>query len=206
MTTMQSLTTDIFNYGNDQITAKKSFIAYFKSQMEQFSNGRLTQTVLEENLKAKAEKIQQTSDNWFGSLTTVLNDFITSELNDITDIKNSTTADDVAELNLLATIATITEEEFYSYYLKYKYKPLAVKKLQEIHKNLLSRPGQIFFPMPKLKHELLYDFRDQAIEALEYINKNIIAKNDMEIGLTLDKNTVDVYNKWLTDILTEYNK
>ncbi|MCZ8467198.1 hypothetical protein O8I67_09020 [Streptococcus uberis] len=205
MTTMQSITTDIFNYGNEQITAKKSFIAYFKSQTEQFSNGRLTQIVLEENLKNKAEEIKRISDSKFEAITAVLSAFITKELDSINNIGNSVTANDVAELDLLSTM-TLTQEEFISYYIKYKNKPLAVKKLQQIHRDIINKPKQVFFPMPKLKNELLIDFQNQANEALEYINKNIIAKNDFEIGLTIDKNMVDVYNKWLNEIIDEYEK
>ncbi|MGI1772106.1 hypothetical protein [Streptococcus uberis] len=205
MTTMQSITTDIFNYGNEQITAKKSFIAYFKSQTEQFSNGRLTQIVLEENLKNKAEEIKRISDSKFEAITAVLSDFITKELDSINNIGNSVTANDVAELDLLSTM-TLTQEEFISYYIKYKNKPLAVKKLQQIHRDIINKPKQVFFPMPKLKNELLIDFQNQANEALEYINKNIIAKNDFEIGLTINKNMVDVYNKWLNEIIDEYEK
>lgn len=80
MTTMQSITTDIFNYGNEQISTKKSFIDYLKSQTEQFSNGRLTQIVFEENLKNKAEEIKRISDSKFEAITAVLSDFITKEL------------------------------------------------------------------------------------------------------------------------------
>lgn len=109
----------------------------------------------------------------------------------------------MAELDLLSTM-TLTQEEFISYFIKYKNKPLAVKKLQQIHRDLINKPKQVFFPMPKLKNELLIDFQNQANEALEYINKNIIAKNDFEIGLTINKNMVDVYNKWLNEIIDEY--
>lgn len=203
MTTMQSITTDIFNYGNEQISTKKSFIDYLKSQTEQFSNGRLTQIVLEENLKNKAEEIKRISDSKFEAITAVLSDFITKELDSINNIGNSVTANDVAELDLLSTM-TLTQEEFISYFIKYKNKPLAVKKLQQIHRDLINKPKQVFFPMPKLKNELLIDFQNQANEALEYINKNIIAKNDLEIGLTINKNMVDVYNKWLNEIIDEY--
>ncbi|WP_203268071.1 hypothetical protein [Streptococcus uberis] len=203
MTTMQSITTDIFNYGNEQISTKKSFIDYLKSQTEQFSNGRLTQIVFEENLKNKAEEIKRISDSKFEAITAVLSDFITKELDSINNIGDSVTANDVAELDLLSTM-TLTQEEFISYFIKYKNKPLAVKKLQQIHKDLINKPKQVFFPMPKLKNELLNDFQDQATEALEYINKNIIAKNDLEIGLTINKNMVDVYNKWLNEIIDEY--
>lgn len=203
MTTMQSITTDIFNYGNEQISTKKSFIDYLKSQTEQFSNGRLTQIVLEENLKNKAEEIKRISDSKFEAITAVLSDFITKELDSINNIGNSVTANDVAELDLLSTM-TLTQEEFISYFIKYKNKPLAVKKLQQIHRDLINKPKQVFFPMPKLKNELLNDFQDQATEALRYINKNIIAKNDLEIGLTINKNMVDVYNKWLNEIIDEY--
>ncbi|SQG84104.1 Uncharacterised protein [Streptococcus uberis] len=203
MTTMQSITTDIFNYGNEQISTKKSFIDYLKSQTEQFSNGRLTQIVFEENLKNKAEEIKRISDSKFEAITAVLSDFITKELDSINNIGNSVTANDVAELDLLSTM-TLTQEEFISYFIKYKNKPLAVKKLQQIHRDLINKPKQVFFPMPKLKNELLIDFQNQANEALEYINKNIIAKNDFEIGLTINKNMVDVYNKWLNEIIDEY--
>lgn len=203
MTTMQSITTDIFNYGNEQISTKKSFIDYLKSQTEQFSNGRLTQIVLEENLKNKAEEIKRISDSKFEAITAVLSDFITKELDSINNIGNSVTANDVAELDLLSTM-TLTQEEFINYFIKYKNKPLAVKKLQQIHRDLINKPKQVFFPMPKLKNELLIDFQDQATEALRYINKNIIAKNDLEIGLTINKNMVDVYNKWLNEIIDEY--
>lgn len=203
MTTMQSITTDIFNYGNEQISTKKSFIDYLKSQTEQFSNGRLTQIVLEENLKNKAEEIKRISDSKFEAITAVLSDFISKELDSVNNIGNSVTANDVAELDLLSTM-TLTQEEFISYFIKYKNKPLAVKKLQQIHRDLINKPKQVFFPMPKLKNELLIDFQNQANEALEYINKNIIAKNDLEIGLTINKNMVDVYNKWLNEIIDEY--
>ncbi len=94
-----------------------------------------------ENFKKEAETH---SNNEYSSIIRKIEEFEKSELESIKAEYETVTADDVAELNLLASM-NVSEKELLEYLDKYKRNPLAIKKLHAIGSdNDIALPSYTF--------------------------------------------------------------
>lgn len=123
------------------------------------------------------------------------------ELKTLKESVQSVTADDVAELSLLASTKEITKEELEGYFVKYANKPLALKKIREIAN---EKPDLLMIDFERLDTEQrLYNLRQRLKQEVYFIDGNYLVNGD-KIALAGASMTINDTMEHLDQLVDEY--
>lgn len=129
--TLTTLKNDIKTFAKKKYGYVTGFIAKKEAFDRQLADGMIGNKWAEQEL----EKYKAEGDSYArAEYSRIMNDIDQEQKQELANLKNqelSVTADDVAELTLLAS-TQVGADELEKYYEKYKNKPLAIKKLNEI--------------------------------------------------------------------------
>ncbi|MGF0046529.1 hypothetical protein ACQRD4_00940 [Streptococcus hyointestinalis] len=133
MTTLTELKNELKAFGKQRYGYMKQYIELAEDLGQKLKQGVMYQSEVEARLHDFKQNVETQSRQKADELYNKIEQTYEAELVKLQDTVQGVTADDVAELTLLAT-TEVTKDELEEYFVKYKNKPLAVKKLKEIAK------------------------------------------------------------------------
>lgn len=176
---------------------KHSYMTGYIAMQEDFHKRLATGMIGEQWAKQELEKYKTEGDTYarttYNQIMVDIERVHEQELAKLKEKELSVTADDMAELNLLASM-DVTEDELVTYYEKFKDKPLAIKKLNDIAKQqrVLFVNMKVYSAEQELK--AIIDFFKQQLAFLEgslQINGDKVQAVTMDMIVNAEVTTLD---------------
>ena len=133
MTTLTELKNELKAFGKQRYGYMKQYIELAEDLGQKLKQGVMYQSEVEARLHDFKQSVETQSRQKAEELYDKIEQTYEAELVKLQDTVQGVTADDVAELTLLAT-TEVSKDELEEYFIKYQNKPLAIKKLKEIAK------------------------------------------------------------------------
>ncbi|WFA76415.1 hypothetical protein PFZ59_02850 [Streptococcus suis] len=198
---MKTVAKMIKEFGEDKMATKKAFIENRTQLEKKFASGYLGQEGLVEIIRLNLDELEARSERKAAEVLQVLTQVVERERYKIRSLEKQVTADDLAELTLIDTMK-VTEQEFKYYFRKFEQKPLALKKMAEIH----SKHYLAIFPCPRSKKAIFEEWAEEAHKAIEYINHTLKYSRAFEHDLLVDRLMLTNFDNFLTELREEYEK
>lgn len=131
---IEQLAKDIQNFIKESYEYHKEFKEKEKYLLDNYHKGILGDEGLSQELDKVRNEINAKKREQAEKLKAKIQQVHEKELKYIEDTTESITVDELAELQLISDLG-VTDEEMNGYIQKYKRKPLALKKLQEVAKD-----------------------------------------------------------------------
>lgn len=129
--TLTTIKNDIKAFGKKKHNYMTGYIAKQNELNKQLQAGMIGEKYIKDQLEAYKQEGDTYSNTTYNKIHADIEKQYELELEELKQNELSVTADDVAELTLLASVK-MTKEDLMGYFEKYKNKPLAIKKLWEI--------------------------------------------------------------------------
>ena len=133
MTTLTELKNELKAFGKQRYGYMKQYIELAEDLGQKLKQGVMYQSEVEARLHDFKQSVENQSRQKEYEMYDKIEQTYEAELVKLQDTVQGVTADDVAELTLLAT-TEVSKDELEEYFIKYQNKPLALKKLKEIAK------------------------------------------------------------------------
>lgn len=153
------------NFAWDKLATKKAFIQKRDALREEVKRELLGKVRYEDFIERELEKLAERNQRKTAAIMQRLNQVEEHERHALRTLEKQVTADDLAELTLLATL-DLSERELSYYFKKFENKPLALKKIEEIYKEKYEGD----FLCPRSRKEIFEDWDKEVREVLRYIN------------------------------------
>lgn len=153
------------NFAWDKLATKKAFVEKRDALREEVKRELLGKVRYEDFVNRELEKLAERNQRKTEAILQQLNQVEERERHALRTLEKQVTADDLAELTLLATL-DLSERELSYYFKKFEEKPLALKKMKEIYKEKYN--GN--FLCPRSKKEIFEEWNKEVREVLRYIN------------------------------------
>ncbi|MFA9492448.1 hypothetical protein [Streptococcus sp. E17BB] len=165
---------------------KHGYMTGYIAMQEDFNKRLAAGMIGEQRAKQELEKYKAEGNTYARTTYNQIIDNIDrvheQELAKLKEKELSVTADDVAELNLLASME-MTKDELVTYYEKFKHKPLAIKKLNEIAK----QQPELFVNMQDYTAEqALTNLIDFFKQQLAFFEGRLQINGDKILAVTMD--------------------
>jgi|GEM_PF-806968 len=199
--TFETIKQEIKSFGKRKYQLMKDYIVLNEELKNKLNQGLVGTKTAKDQLDKAYKDAKDESRKTAASLVAKVENIYEKELEKLKTNLQSVTADDVAELTLLASIKEVTKEELEMYFVKYANKPLALKKLREIANEKLDA-ALIDFDIFDVK-QVLYNLSQRFKQEINFIDGNYLVNGD-KISLAMADMTINGTMEHLDQLVDEY--
>lgn len=199
--TFTTIKEDIKIFGKRKYQLMKEYVELDEEMKKKLAAGTIGTKTAKDQLDQAYNNAKKESQHRRDELADKIEAEYEKELKTLKESVQSVTADDVAELSLLASTKEITKEELEGYFVKYANKPLALKKIREIAN---EKPDLLMIDFESFDTEQrLYNLRQRLKQEVYFIDGNYLVNGD-KIALAGASMTINDTMEHLDLLVDEY--